>query len=71
VSSDSDVLYQPVLFAPFTLRWLRSFWQGYAGKNFARHQRCAGIRTVMITDLSLVEPETADNMTYGLRLFKP
>jgi len=67
VSSDSDVLLSAGFVAPLPLRGLEVFG-GYA-ENFAAIKDAVLERDD--TDLSLVEPETADNIDLGLRYSSP
>jgi iron complex outermembrane receptor protein len=67
VSSDSDALISAGFVAPLPLRGLEVFG-GYA-ENFAAIKDAVLERDD--TDLSLVEPETADNIDFGLRYSTP
>ena len=67
VSSDSDALISAGFVAPLPLRGLEVFG-GYA-ENFAAIKD--GVLERDDTDLSLVEPETADNIDFGLRYSTP
>jgi iron complex outermembrane receptor protein len=67
VSSDSDVLISAGFVAPLPIRGLEVFG-GYA-ENFAAIKDAVLERDD--TDLSLVEPETADNIDVGFRYSTP